>query len=239
METPQKRKISHYIPPAMIVATVILVYFQGLWFYESAILTMIVVMFLFFRSLQKIVPPLSRNALLLPLVSLIGIFGTAAASPLAGVFFGLVGAYLLYYYYRAFPKDVPIFIAQTMTLFAAFMFAAFIWSLNYFFTPPPWVVMILSGAGFFALLWPYLHTLGTWVGTTVMVEFTWVLLFWPVHFFTQAVASLAVFYLMFMLSYLRSIGKLTRPKIYFQVSLISFIVIIALLSSAWEPISGV
>lgn len=196
-------------------------------------------MFMFFRALPSTQSVAGRGELLLPLLLLVGIFGTAAASTITGTFFGVLGAYLVFHFYRLFPSRVPRIMLETFTLYTVFLYSAFVWSINYYFSPQPWVTLILIVAGFFAMFRQSESLLGAWVGTLIMAEFAWVLLFWPVHFFTAAVVMLAVFYLIYMISHLSLIGKLSRRKIYFQVSLISIVVLIALLSSAWQPISRI
>lgn len=249
MFNPQKvvwDKFVDFVPPALILIPVLLAHFRGSWFFVAAIVSAAVILFLFFRALPA-PPAASRVRLILPFVFLIGVFGTAAASPLAGTFFAVLGSYLIYYYYRFFPKAVPVFVEQTVGLYAAFLFAVFLWSLNYFFTLPWWIMVSLAGAGFLVLFWQAFYkmsespapALGTMVGTLVMAEIFWAMLFWPVHFFTSAVVSFAVFYLVYMLSSLHFARRLSRRKIYFQVSFISVVVLITLLSSSWQPIGRV
>ncbi len=233
------RKLSKYFPSILIMVTVLLIEFQGPLFYVSAAISIIVILFLLFRAQRSEPPVPTRSFWFLPLVFSVGIFGTAAASPLLGLFFGMLGSYLFYYYYLFFPKNIPVFIEQTTALFTAFVFSSFSWSLSYYFMLPPWATIFFSALGFYLLFRHRLAALGALVGTLVMAETTWVLQFWPIHFFSLAVVSLAVFYLIFMFSHLHSIGKLSTRKIYFQVSLIAVVVILTLLSSPWQPINRI
>lgn len=226
--------------------TVLCAFFPGLWFYVASVVSAAVILFLFFRALSRVGPlPASRAHLILPIMFLIGMYGTLAAGPLVGTFFAVLASYLIYYYYRFFPKTIPVFVEQTTTLFAAFLTAVFLWSLNYFFTPPWWTMVSLASVGFFILFWqtfykicePQKVALGAVVGTLIMAEIFWAMLFWPVHFFTSAVVSFAVFFLVYVLSDLYFHGRLSRRMIYFQVSLISVVVLITLVSSSWQPIN--
>lgn len=232
-------KYSKYLPSILIMVAVLLVQFPAPWFYVSAAVSAIVILSLFFRALRADSSPSARRLWFVPLVFLVGVFGTATAAPLPGLFFGLLGSYLVYYFYLFYPKNLPIFIEQTTTLFAAFVFSSFAWSLSYYYTPPPWTIVIFSATGFYLLFRSRLAHLGALIGTLVMAELTWVLQFWPIHFFSLAVVSLAGFYLIFMFSHLQSIGKLSSRKIYFQVSLIALVVLLTLLSSPWQPINRI
>lgn len=184
--------------------------------------------------------------LVMPAVFLIGVFGTVAAAPAGiGLFLAVLASYIFYYYHRHFPSPIPLYLEQTFVLYGAFLLSVFLWSLNFYFTPPGWVISLVILAGFFPLFWQAFYkmkhsagdaALDGLVAALLLVEMSWVMLYWPVHFFTTAVVSFTAFYLVYMLSVQYFKGRLNKRKIYFQVSLACFVLLITLATSSWQPI---
>ena len=216
-------------------------------FYFAAALTAVIILISKLRMLRRTTKnPWDLLWLVMPMLFLVGIFGTVAATSLSlGIFFAIFASYLFYFYYRHFPSPIPLYIEQTFTLYGAFLLSVFLWSLNFFFTPPWWITSLLMLAGFFPLFLQAFYKMArqireavfdALVASLLMVEISWTVLFWPVHFFTAAVISFAIFYLLYMLSIQYFKGRLNRRKIYFQLSLISIVVFVTLISSSWQPI---
>ncbi len=216
-------------------------------FYFGAALTAGIILVSEARGLRRTTKnPHDLLWLVMPLLFLVGIFGTVAATSVSiGIFFAIFASYLFYFYHRHFPSPIPLYIEQTFTLYGAFLFSVFLWSLNFFFTPPWWATSLLMLAGFFPLFLQAFYKMarqmresvqGALIASLLIVEISWTVLFWPVHFFSAAVVSFAAFYLIYMLSTQYFKGRLNRRKIYFQLSLISIVVFITLASSSWQPI---
>ncbi|OGE76344.1 MAG: hypothetical protein A3C85_00925 [Candidatus Doudnabacteria bacterium RIFCSPHIGHO2_02_FULL_48_21] len=247
-------KILSFLPTILVVATALSANRGGAQrfgsFYIMAGLSLFLILLLQLRLLRRTTA--NREDLLwlvMPFIFLVGTFGTVAATSAGiGIFFALFAGYLFYFYHRHFPSPIPLYIEQTFTLYGAFLLAVFLWSLNFFFTPPWWITSLLMCAGFFPLFWQAFYKMGqqgseaalyALVMALVMMEVAWTVLFWPVHFFTSAVMSFSAFYLIYMLAMFYFKGRLNRRKVYFQVSLISIVVLVTLASSSWQPISRI
>ena len=70
----------------------------------------------------------------------------------------------------------------------------------------------------------------------VCAEATWGLTFWPTHFFVNSIVLFSIFYLLWIFSFSAFFGKLSRQKIYWQLSLIAIILAVTLSTAAWRPI---
>lgn len=107
----------------------------------------------------------------------------------------------------------------------------------YLFAPAVFVVSyILAIQGFTGFVLPakkYFYLLLSLACT----EAAWGLTFWPTHFFVGAVVLFCVFYILWLFSFSAFFGKLSRAKIFWQMSLIGIILIITLSTAAWKPLS--
>ena len=240
-----------FLPSALILLTALLGNRSGAQrfgsYYFAVVISLVVILGLELRLLRRTTRNLADLLwLLLPFLYLVGIFGTVAATSTGiGLFFAIFASYLFYFYHNHFPSPIPLYIEQTFTLYGAFLLSVFLWSLNFVFTPPWWVVSLLMFAGFFPLFLQAFYKMArsageagfdAFVAALLMVEISWAVLFWPVHFFTAAVVSFGAFYLLYLISMQYFKNRLNRRKIYFQVSLISIVVLITLMSSSWQPI---
>ncbi len=70
----------------------------------------------------------------------------------------------------------------------------------------------------------------------VISEAAWGLFFWPTHFFVDSVVLFCIFYLLWLFSFSAFFGKLSRAKIYWQLSLIAFVLAVTLGTAAWRPL---
>ncbi|MBX4191770.1 MAG: hypothetical protein KW804_03155, partial [Candidatus Doudnabacteria bacterium] len=70
----------------------------------------------------------------------------------------------------------------------------------------------------------------------VITEITWALSFWPTHFFVNAVVLFCAFYLLWLFSFSAFFGKLTKQKVYWQLTLIAIVLILTLSTTAWRPV---
>lgn len=174
---------------------------------------------------------------------LLGFFGTfAGVSSLAVKLFLVIAAAALFYA-RARSSKGKVW--DVFILASGFLIFTLIWSLNFFFTPNLPVVLILTFILGLALFWDAFYAAGR-AGTEslvlamlcslILTEVAWALQFLPVHYLTSAAVMFAVFYGIFMTSVLKWQGILSRKKVYFQSSIVVFILLVSLLSSAWRPL---
>lgn len=63
------------------------------------------------------------------------------------------------------------------------------------------------------------------------------LLLWPTHFFIDAVVLFCLFYIIWLFSFSAFFGKLSRPKVYWQIGLIIIVLAVVLSTTAWKPLS--
>lgn len=170
----------------------------------------------------------------LPALFLVGFWGTMAATSSLGVklFLAIVSGVLFYFYTRSNRQLSEVFILTT-----ALLILTTIWAVNFFFTPA-WYVSTLVLAVLMFLVFREIipNLIFALIGTLALVEVFWAVLFLPVHFLTAAVIVFAGFYLLYMLTSLFFSGQLTRPKIYFHTGLTVTLLVLSLLTSAWQPL---
>lgn len=184
---------------------------------------------------------------ILPAFFMIGLFGTTAgiSSLFLRICLGLLAAGLFYSYQIYLGEPLPAFLEDLFVLSTAFLLSIFLWSLNFFYSPPAWGTLLLSSVLFFPVFFQSFYKLEKGRGRAILLalvaillisESAWVILFLPLHFLTAAVMQFGVFYTIYMLSLAHFSGRLTRKKVYFHVGLILIVLGISLLSSPWQPI---
>lgn len=72
--------------------------------------------------------------------------------------------------------------------------------------------------------------------TLVVTEAAWGLTFWPTHYFVDAVVLFCVFYALWLFAFSAFFGKLSRAKIFWQLSVIAVVLILTLTTAAWRPL---
>ena len=72
--------------------------------------------------------------------------------------------------------------------------------------------------------------------TLVVTEAAWGLTNWPTHFFVEAVVLFCVFYVLWLFAFSAFFGKLSRAKIFWQLSLIALVLLLTLSTAAWRPL---
>lgn len=107
----------------------------------------------------------------------------------------------------------------------------------YYFVPAVFVVsFILAIQGFTGFVLPakkYFYLLLS----LACAEAAWGLAYWPTHFFVGAVVLFCVFYILWLFSFSAFFGKLSRAKIFWQLSLVGIILMVTLATAAWKPLS--
>lgn len=70
----------------------------------------------------------------------------------------------------------------------------------------------------------------------VCAQAVWGLLYWPTHYMVNAVVLFCVFYLLWIFSFSAFFGKLSLKKIYWQVVMVGFVLLVTLTTAAWQPL---
>jgi hypothetical protein len=71
----------------------------------------------------------------------------------------------------------------------------------------------------------------------VCAQIAWGLSLWPTYFVVNALITFSVFYLLWIFSFSAFFGKLTRNKIYWQLSLVLIILAVTLSSTSFRPLT--
>jgi hypothetical protein len=132
---------------------------------------------------------------------------------------------------------------QNLFLLSSFGIFLGLFALHYYLQLPTYIFVplvfiasfILSVQGFTGFQLPakkYFYFL-TAVITT---EAAWGLTFWPTYYFVNAVVLFSVFYIIWLFSFSAFFGKLSRAKIFWQLSLVGILLIVVLSTAAWKPI---
>lgn len=237
-----------FIPSALVVIGAVIEFFRTpdqfygyLFFSLAAVLAVGLLSAARLRKHSKKRSDLSW--VIMPVLFAAGLFGTMAATNTLGMLFAVLAVYILYFYFSYFPSGIPQYIEQTFVLLGTFMLVVAVWSLNFFFSPPWWLVTLLFFGVSFLIFWQMFYkmgqmeknlTLGALIGGLIMAEVSWALLFWPVYFFTAALVSFSLFYVCYILSGLYFEGRLTSRKVYFQLALVLLVLFATLASTAWE-----
>ena len=199
-------------------------------------------------SIRKIVTSFADFSLLvLPAFFLLGIFGVTSlvSSDFLKLLIAVPACYMFLLYEFYFPKRVRVALEELFSVTTGFAILVFLWGINFFFTPTWWIFMLILGLAFFLLYFQAFYKFGfatgeaftnSLLGTLVMLETAWAVLYWSVHFLTSAMVTFVVFYVVYMLSAEFFKGTLTRRKIYFQLWVVSFILFFSVASSLWRPV---
>jgi|GEM_PF-2077135 hypothetical protein len=132
---------------------------------------------------------------------------------------------------------------QNVYLLSVFALYLTLMAMQFYFNLRIWVIVpavfaltyILAIQGFAGFSLPakkYFYLLVS----MLCAEAVWGLSFWPVHFFVSAVVLFCFFYILWLFSFSAFFGKLSRQKIYLQLSLIAIVLILTLSTAAWRPL---
>lgn len=176
------------------------------------------------------------RSVLLSALLVLGLFGVSLTISEAWLRWGFLalGAALLYFYQLYFPREIPGNGEEIAVLSAAAMLFILVWSVNFYF-PRPWYVSLLLAVAVSLPLCLYIVPLAeALLGTLIITETAWALLYWPTHFLTTATVSFAVFYLLYVILRLAASGRLGKRQLYFQVGTVSAVLVIVLINSPWK-----
>lgn len=132
---------------------------------------------------------------------------------------------------------------QNVYLLSSFAIFLGLFALEFYFNPKLWwllplvflttyVLAVQGLAGFSLPAKKYFYTLIALACT----EAAWGLIFWPTHFFVNAVVLFCLFYILWLFSFSAFFGKLSRAKIYWQLTLIAIVLVLTLSTAAWGPL---
>jgi hypothetical protein len=130
------------------------------------------------------------------------------------------------YLYSAFGLFLGLFGAQFYLRLPVYLFVIAVFIASF----------ILSIQGFTGFQLPAKKYFYLVIGITC-AEVAFGLTFWPTHFFVNTVVLFLVFYILWLFSFSAFFGKLTRAKIFWQLTLVSIILFITLITAAWKPLS--
>lgn len=185
----------------------------------------------------------SQNRSILPGAFVLGYLGVLAivSSLSIKLILAVLAAGVFYYYHQSLPKKPAFLDEEFFIMAAAILLLSALWGVNFFFTPPWWAISLLTLVFFVPILREAFLKLDAptpvllaFLNVLILVEVTMALLYWPVNVLTATVVVFAVFYLQYVFSALYYMRKLTKKRIYFHSSLISFVVLATLLTSKWS-----
>ena len=185
-------------------------------------------------------------SLILPIFFLVGMFGALATiSNTALKVFIAGGSMLIFGYHNLSFLQKPQKSDEDLFTFAAiFLILNFLWGVGFYFVLPWWTSTLLTFTIFFSVFSILIYRLGrkNWevllwalICSLILVEVSWAVLFWPVHYLTAALVPFSIFYLIYIMSGLYFEHRLTTNKVYFQTGMITIVLLLSLLSSSWLP----
>ncbi|HYE22604.1 MAG TPA: hypothetical protein VD998_03375 [Verrucomicrobiae bacterium] len=188
---------------------------------------------------------LSWAHLLLPMLFLLGVgsvFIVITSSTLRLVF--LLGAAIAFYLLEM-NLGRESHLLQNIYLLSAFALYVGIFSLEFYLQLNTTLILllvffvsyILSIQGFAGFSLPAKKYFYLLIAVS-LTEAAWGLTYWPTHYVVNAVVIFCLFYLLWIFSFSVFFGKLTRKKIFLQLGLVTFVLLITLTSAAWRPLIG-
>lgn len=132
---------------------------------------------------------------------------------------------------------------QNIYLLSSFAIFAGLFALDFYFNLPVWVMALLF------LFFSYLLIVQGFVGITLPAKkhFSAVitllcaqlaigLSLWPTYFLVNAIVLFCAFYILWLFAVSIFFGKLTTQKIYWQLALVTLVLILTLSTAAWQPL---
>jgi hypothetical protein len=186
---------------------------------------------------------LSWPHLLLPIFFLlaVGLSYLIITIPALRTVFLVISGLLFYFLEINLGKES--YFLQSIFLLSAFGIYSGLFALEFYLNLNIW--LILLGVSAFTLLFTLqgfagfeLYTKKNLILLIVLIitESALGLLLWPVYFLVSGAVLFAIFYLLWIFLVSSFFGKLTRNKIYWQLSMVSIFLLIIFISSAWRPL---
>lgn len=185
----------------------------------------------------------SWSQLLLPIIYIIGVGSIfiVIPDPFQRLAF-LVGASIIFYWIEDQLGRESHFL-QNVYLFSVFAWFLGLFAVHFFLDISTWWIVpigflisyLLISQGFAGFSLPakkYFNFLIAFVCSQAI----WGLTFWPTHYLVNSVVLFCVFYLFWIFSFSAFFGKLSIKKIYWQLVLIGFVLLLTLSTAAWQPL---
>jgi len=181
--------------------------------------------------------------LLLPAIYLLAVGSVFAILPGRGEQVAFLFFAAVVFYFLEFRIGRESHFLQNIYLLSSFAIFLGLFALEFYFNLKIWLILPLvflstyilavqGLAGFSLPAKKYFYLMIALVCT----EAAWGLIFWPTHFFVDAVVMFCIFYILWLFSFSAFFGKLSRAKIYWQLSLIVIVLILTLSTAAWRPL---
>ena|SRR3989338_1760305 len=185
----------------------------------------------------------NMSYLLFPVFFLIGVGGmfSIITSPTLRLIFLIVSCILFLMVELQLGKESHFL--QNIYLLSAFAIFISIFALQFYFSLGIYLLALL------VFVFSYLMIVQGFAGITLPVKkyFSFVialscgelalgLVLWPTYFLVNAIVLFCMFYLMWLFSISIFFGKLSVKKIYWQLALVSIVLIVTLTSASWRPL---
>jgi hypothetical protein len=131
-----------------------------------------------------------------------------------------------------------IFLFSVFAILVGLFAVQFYFHISYFLLAPvvfivTYFLIVQGFAGFSLPAKKYF----SFLTALVCAECAWGLSLWPTYYVVDAIIVFAVFYLLWIFSFSAFFGKLTRSKIYLQLSLVAIIILAVLITANFRPLT--
>lgn len=131
-----------------------------------------------------------------------------------------------------------IFLFSVFEIFVGLFAVQFYLHLSYI-----WITIIMFVVSYFLIIQGFagfslpVKKYFSFLITLVCAETAWALSWWPTYFVVDAIIAFAIFYLLWIFSFSAFFGKLSKNKIYWQLSLVLLVVIVVLATTNFRPLN--
>jgi hypothetical protein len=181
--------------------------------------------------------------LMLPVFYLLGVGGVfmIVPNPTLRVVFLVFAAILFYLLQANLGRESHLL--QNIFLITVFLLYLTVFAFQFYLNlNQGWLVMLVFAvtyvlivqgfAGFSLPTKKYFKLIIAMLGAQI----AWGLSLWPTHYVVNAVIMFCAFYLLWLFSFSAFFGRLSSKKVYWQLTLVSIVVLITLVTARWEPL---
>jgi hypothetical protein len=180
---------------------------------------------------------------LLPVIYIVGVscIFVVITNPGIRTGFLLVASFILYGMEMQLGRESHFL--QNVYLFSVFAWFLGLFAVDFYLDiPTGWTILaafltayFLIAQGFAGFSLPAKKYFNILIAV-ICAQAVWGLLFWPTHYLVDAVVMFSLFYLLWIFSFSAFFGKLSVKKIYWQLALVTFVLLITLFTAAWQPL---
>jgi hypothetical protein len=181
--------------------------------------------------------------ILLPVIYIVGVSSifVVITGPTLRTVFLAVSSIILYWVELQLGRESHFL--QNVYLFSAFAWFLGLFALHFYLDVPTALVVVAAFAityllisqGFAGFSLPAKKDFNFLV-SLVCAQSAWGLVFWPTHYLVNAIVLFCLFYLLWIFSFSAFFGKLSVKKIYWQLALVSLVLLLTLTTAAWRPL---